>query len=239
MQVKRLQATAKGLSPAEIGLILGSFSASQLIFYPVIGFLASRVSARKRVVFSLALSLVRSLVLSQVPDCSSSECMFWWTMAMQLSEGLAAALSMTAIMSHLMLSFPDQATRYQVRTCPEFNRESIVVFIQSTVDSVASGGAIGGPVVSGLAYKAWGFRGPFLVTATAYAVALGGAFVIFNTRHETQVEEDITTPIGSPISVFRHLLSSRGVRLALWIQFLENLNLSFVYGSISLFVTQV
>lgn len=76
---------------------------------------------------------------------------------------------------------------------------------QNAVESIGSAGAMAGPVVSGLAFHAWGFPGPFLVTASAYAAALIASGILFACR---PTAEQSKRYLGSRLLILCPLIST-------------------------------
>ena len=101
-----IEATDKGLSGSQFGLIFAAFEAAMLIFNPIAAALIPRIGCRSAATLGSTLLTIATLGFAFVTETPDGWSFFAAAVGIRIAAGIAASLTQTALLTVLMTSFP-------------------------------------------------------------------------------------------------------------------------------------
>lgn len=196
-----LYASYYGLTNAEVAMLLTSFSTGMLVFSFPAGMIADRLGFRAVAFTGCVVAGLGALWAAMLPP-------FWLLIGAQFSQGVGAALYMTAGIAVII----DRTETHRVGRATATYQGIVLVGL-----SVAPG-------LGGTAVQAMGLRGPFLLYAVAAAVGLLVSLVVLApaARHSDLGDGEPAAPtptVPARRAAIRTLLSGRATIIALVVSF--------------------
>lgn len=188
------------LTNAEVGMLLTAFSTGMLAFSLPGGMIADKLGFRRVALAGCVVTACGAAFAATLPS-------FWFLIGAQLSQGVGAALYMTAGIAAIVAQTPDDR----------------VGRATATYQGITLLGMSVAPALGGMAVQTLGLRGPFGVYAAA---ALLGFVVSFFVLHDPEPGDADADAEGDGMedrvprrTLLRRLLTSRAAVIALIVSF--------------------
>lgn len=181
------------LSQVEVGLLVASYSATQLLFTPLAGFLTDRYGPRRLLFAGLLSMLVATLVY-----CFSAA--YWLMLVARGLQGLCGTITWTAALAMIPLSLEPS----------EQGRAFGIVTMCGGL------GAVSGPSLAGALYAAGGVQMPFFVMIGLIVLDLIFRVLLIDSVRGDVIAHASAAPRKSFVAGYRELLSTGAILLLLF-----------------------
>ncbi|CAJ0947020.1 unnamed protein product, partial [Mesorhabditis belari] len=148
------EATLKGMTEAETGIVFGIFELMMFITAPIFGKFMTKIGSRNMFTMGLAITGVTAICFGFLNYLPSGRLFFWASLLIRVMEAVGDAAFVTSSFAISAKLFPGN-----------------VASIVGIMETFAGLGYTAGPLVGGFLYEYGGFQTPFLVLGGILLVA--------------------------------------------------------------------
>ncbi|GMT31923.1 hypothetical protein PFISCL1PPCAC_23220, partial [Pristionchus fissidentatus] len=167
------EATLKGMSESQTGIVFGIFELVMFIVAPIFGKNMIRIGSKNMFTFGLGLTGVTAIMFGFLNYLPSGPLFFWFSVLVRCLEAIGDAAFVTSSFAISARCFP--------------GRISVVVGVMETFAGL---GFTAGPLIGGFLYEMGGFQMPFLVLGSILIGATVLSCFLVDSHDDDPVDEN-------------------------------------------------